>query len=448
MFRSMPWILAAGLLGFSAFAMADAVAFRHVRVIDGQGGAPVESATLLIQDGRIAALGPDAGVSVPKGAREIDLSGKSVLPGLISNHSHVGLTDGVVVGPQNYTRANVERQLKQWQRFGVTTVTSLGMNAPAFLSMREAAHEGRMRGADLFGADRGFGVEQGAPPVKVGADQLYRPRSVEEARAFVRDSASRKPDVLKIWVDDFNHTLAAKMKPEIYTAIIDEAHRLGLRVAAHVYYLDDARKLVDAGVDILAHGIRDRDVDAALIQAMKANGTWYIATLDLDEAFYIYAQQPEWMRSAFFRESLQPALSAQFDDAGWRQKILADTNMIEHERTSLATSQRNLKALFDGGVKIGFGTDSGANPLRIPGFAEHRELQLMVAAGLTPMQAIGIATSQAAALLGLDDRGVLAVGKRADLLVVDGDPSKRIEDLQRIDSVWQRGAQVAVPIAP
>ena len=448
MLRSTSWILAAGLLGFTASAMADVVALRHLRIIDGQSGTQIENATLVIEDGRIAALGPDASVSIPKGAREIDSTGKSVLPGLISDHSHVGLTDGVVVGPQNYTRVNVERQLKQWQRFGVTTVTSLGMNAPAFLSLREAAHEGRMRGADLFGADRGFGVEQGAPPVKVGADQLYRPRTVEEARAFVRDSAKRKPDVLKIWVDDFNHTLEAKMKPEIYTAIIDEAHKLGLRVAAHVYYLDDARKLVDAGVDILAHGIRDRSVDASLIKAMKTKGTWYIATLDLDEAFYVYAQQPEWMRSALFKESLQPELAAQFNDAAWRQKILADTKMIEHEQSALATGQRNLKALFDGGVKIGFGTDSGANPLRIPGFAEHRELQLMVAAGLTPMQAIRIATSQAAALLGLDDRGVLAAGKRADLLVVEGDPSRDIGALQRIDSVWQRGAQVAVPIAP
>ena len=448
MLRRISWIAAAGLLGFTASAMADAVALRHVRIIDGQGGSPIENATLVIEDGRIAALGVDASVSIPKGAREIDLSGKSVLPGLISDHSHVGLTDGVVVDPKNYTRANVERQLKQWQRFGVTTVTSLGMNAPAFLSLRDAAHEGRMRGADLFGADRGFGVEQGAPPVKVGADQLYRPRSPEEARAFVRDSAKRKPDVLKIWVDDFNHTLEAKMKPEIYTAIIDEAHKRSLRVAAHVYYLDDARKLVDAGVDILAHGIRDRDVDASLVKAMKAKGTWYIATLDLDEAFYIYAQQPEWMKSAYFKESLQPALAAQFNDAGWRQKVLADTKMLEHEQASLATNQRNLKVLFDGGVKIGFGTDSGANPLRIPGFAEHRELQLMVAAGLSPMQAIEIATRQAAALLGLDDRGVLAAGKRADLLVVEGDPSQDIDALQRIDSVWQRGAQVAVPIAP
>lgn len=435
-------------LAAPAAAQGEAVALRHARVIDGNGGAPLENATVLIEDGRIAAVGADAAVQLPKQVRSIDLAGKSVLPGLISDHSHLGQTDGASAGPQNYTRINIERQLRQFQRYGVTTVTSLGLNGPLFQTVRAEAHAGIGAGADAFGADRGIGVPQGAPPMNVGPDQLYRPATAEEARAAVREMAARKPDLVKIWVDDFHHTLAYKMKPEIYAAAIDEAHRHGLRVAAHVYYLDDAKKLVAAGADILAHGVRDVPVDDALIAAMQAKGTWYVSTLDLDEAFYVYAEQPAWTQAPFFRAALQPALAAQFDDAAWRAKALADPDKVAVDKASLQTNLDNLKRMYDAGVKIGFGTDSGATPLRLPGFAEHRELQLMVQAGLTPLQAIGLATRNAAQLLGLQDRGVIAAGKRADLLVVDGDPSRRIDDLNRIEAVWQQGRQVAGPVVP
>jgi imidazolonepropionase-like amidohydrolase len=110
-------------------------------------------------------------------------------------------------------------------------------------------------------------------------------------------------------------------------------------------------------------------------------------------------------------------------------------------------NQRNLKAMHDAGARIGFGTDSGATALRIPGFAEHRELELMVEAGLTPEGALRCATGQSAALLGLEDRGLLRQGRRADLLVLDGDPLADIRNARRIRAVWQRGREVAGPIA-
>ncbi|MBB3104761.1 amidohydrolase family protein [Azomonas macrocytogenes] len=440
-------LLTAGLL--SAFAaQAGTVALQHARVIDGKGGAPLENTTVLIEDNLIVAVDTDEQAKLPKDARIIDLSGKTVLPGLISDHSHLGMIDGLTAGPQNFTRSNIERQLRQFQRYGVTTVTSLGLNGPLFQTLRAEAHAGILPGADTFGADRGIGVPEGAPPMNVGPDQLYRPTTPEEARAAVREMATRKPDLLKVWVDDFHHTLAHKMKPEIYTAVIDEAHQKGLRVAAHVYYLDDAKRLVAAGADILAHGVRDLPVDDELITLMKEKGTWYISTLDLDEAFYVYAEQPEWMKSVFFRNTLQPTLAAQFDDPAWRAKVLADPQKVKVDKASLQTNLDNLKRLYDAGVKIGFGTDSGAMPLRIPGFAEHRELQLIVQAGLTPLQALTLATQNAAALLGLDDRGTLAPGKRADLIVVDGDPVQDIRQLEKIEAVWQRGQLVSGPVVP
>src|SRR5262249_43797292 len=141
--------------------------------------------------------------------------------------------------------------------------------------------------------------------------------------------------------------------------------------------------------------------------------------------------------------ALRPALAAQLNDSGWRTKLLADTKAISASKQSLAMNMKNVKTLFDAGVNIGFGTDSGANPLRIPGFAEHRELKLLTEAGLTTMQAIQTATKNAAALLHLEDRGVIAPGKLADLLVVDGDPSKEISAVDNIESVWRRGRKVA-----
>jgi imidazolonepropionase-like amidohydrolase len=427
-------------------AQAQTVALRHLRVIDGSGHAPKLNQTLLIEAGRIKAVGPDARIRPPQGAQVIDLAGKTVTPGLISDHSHLGYTDGTTSGPQNYNRDNVVRELKQWQAYGVTTITSLGLNRPLFYELQPLAHAGTLGGADFFGADRGLGVPGGAPPMVAAPDQIYRPTTVAEARADVDETATRHPSFVKLWVDDFHHAVPGKMTPDIYQAIIEEAHAKGLRLAAHVYYREDARKLVADGADLLAHGVRDDLVDADLIARMKKHHTWYIPTLGLDESFYLYAQHPEWVRSSFFRDALQPALVTQFADPAWRARAL-DPKTLTMNQASLAINKSNLLTLYRAGVKIGFGTDSGATPLRIPGLAEQRELVLMVQAGLTPLQAITIATGQAAALLHLTDRGIIAPGKRADLLIVDGDPARDITRMGHIHAVWELGRKVSGPLS-
>src|SRR5262249_55016041 len=150
------------------------------------------------------------------------------------------------------------------------------------------------------------------------------------------ETAQRHPDLIKIWVDDFRGRFAVKMNQEMYKAIIDEAHVNGIRVAAHVYYLEDARQLVGNGVDILAHGIRDKEVDQDFIKSIKGRGTWYIPTLGVDESVYIYAEHPEWLQQSFLRHALRPALAAQLNDSGWRTKLLADTKAISASKQSLA----------------------------------------------------------------------------------------------------------------
>ena len=443
--------LTVAILAFATGAQAahkPPVLLRDVRVIDGNGGPPLEHADVLITGSKITAVETEAETDarkLPPNTTIVKLTGETVLPGLISNHSHLGITKGTSVSGNNVTRANILRQLRQYTAYGVTTVTSLGLNLKPFYDLQPQAHSGATHTADMFGADRGFGAPNGAPPASMGLldTQVYRPQTPEEARAQVRETAQRHPDLIKIWVDDMHHTVPAKMTPEVYKAIIDEAHVNGVRVASHVYYLEDARLLVGDSVDILAHGVRDTAVDPDFIKLIKARGTWYVPTLGLDESFYIYAEHPEWLQQPFLRRALPPSLAAQLSDPAWRAKVLGDTKAVAAQKQSLATNMKNVKTLFDAGVNVGFGTDSGATPLRIPGFAEHRELKLLTEAGLTPLQAIQTATKNAAALLHLDDRGVIAPGKLADLLVVDGDPSKDITAVDNIESVWRRGRKVA-----
>jgi imidazolonepropionase-like amidohydrolase len=441
--------LTVAILAFAAGAHAahsPPVVLQDVRVIDGNGGQPLEHADVLITGSKITAVDTQLDArQFPSNTVIVKLSGKTVLPGLICNHAHLGIVNGTTASGKNVTRANILRQLRQYTAYGVTTVTSLGLNLKPFYDLQPQAHSGATRTADMFGADKGFGVPDAAPPASMGIldTQVYRPQTPEEARAQVRETAQRHPDLIKIWVDDMHHTVPAKMNPEVYKAVIDEAHANGLRVAAHVYYLEDGRQLVGDSVDILAHGIRDTAVDPEFVKSIKGRGTWYIPTLGLDESFYVYAEHPEWLQQPFLRRALQPSLAAQLSDAAWRTKVLGDTRTVTAEKQALATNMKNVKTLFDAGVNVGFGTDSGATPLRIAGFAEHRELKLLTQAGLTPLQAIQTATKNAAALLHLDDRGVIAPGKLADLLVVEGDPSRDIAAVDDIESVWRRGRKVS-----
>jgi hypothetical protein len=219
----------------------------------------------------------------------------------------------------------------------------------------------------------------------------------------IRQMAARKADMVKIWLDGAGG-LMPKVPPEVYSAVIDEAHKNDLRVAAHIYDLDDAKAIVRAGVDVIAHGVRDKPVDAEFIDMMKARSVWYISTIVLDYTGYVFAEQPSWTREPFLQRALHPAVRAQFDDPAYRERTLALPATAKN-RAAVTTNKQNLKALHDAGVRLGFGSDSGVG-LRIPGVAEHLELALMVEAGLTPMQAITNATSNAAALLKLGDRGV------------------------------------------
>jgi imidazolonepropionase-like amidohydrolase len=347
----------------------------------------------------------------------------------------------------SYTEENVLAELRQYESYGVTTMLSLGLNRDLLYALRDQQRQGKLDGATVFTADRGIGVPDAAPPLPAAADQLYRPANPAEARLAVDDIAKRHGDIVKIWVDSLGGSKST-MSPEVYRAVIQEAHQHHLRVAAHVYYLADAKSLVNAGVDVLAHSVRDKPVDQELISAMKRRGVWYLPTFTVDESFYLYAEHPGFMQLEFFKRAVPPGLLATWDSDAYSQKVDQDPKTAQH-KADFTVDQQNLKALYDAGVRVGFGTDSGAMPTRIPGFSEHRELEDMVQAGLTPMQALVCATRSNAMLLGIEaTRGTLRPGKRADLIVLAANPLDDITNTRSIVTIFHDGRAITpkVPV--
>lgn len=404
--------------------------------------------TLVIEDGTIVAIVPPGdAAALPEGAERIDYAGRFIIPGLVSAHSHVGNTDGTDHGGRFHTREHVLRNLRQFQAYGVTTVTSLGLNGGEFFDIRAEVNADPALGAQLYGAGAGIGVADGAPPAQgmgLEDDPVARPADADEARQAVRDQVGLGIDLVKLWVDDLGGS-APQMSAGVYRAAISEAHAQGVKVAAHIHDLEPAAGLVAAGVDVIAHGVRDRPVDAELVTAMAAAGTWYVPTVFINEANYYFAEHPEQLDDPFLANALQPALRAQFEDAQWREAVLSGEDIAD-EKQAVDTNLANLRAVHEGRVKVGFGTDSGAMPQRLIGFAEHRELELMTLAGFSPQQALTVATRDSARLLGLDDRGVLAEGMRADFIVLEADPLQDITNTRGISAVWQHGRQVAGPV--
>jgi imidazolonepropionase-like amidohydrolase len=426
-------------------ASSGITALTHVRVIDGTGGTPLEDATVVIEGNHIVAI-RHASAPIPAGARVLDFHGDTVMPGLINAHGHLALIADGENSATAYTAENVLAELRQYESYGVTAMLSLGLNRDLLYSIRQQQREGKLDGATVFTADRGIGVPDAAPPLPAAPDQIYRPATAQEARAAVDAMAERRADMVKIWVDSLGGT-KTPMPPEIYQAVIEEAHKRHLRVAAHVYYLADAKSLVNDGVDVLAHSIRDKPADQELIAAMKRRRVWYIPTFTVDESFYIYAQHPGFMQVNFFKAALSPALLTMLGSDEYSQKISSDPKTAQH-KADFAMDQQNLKAFYDAGVRVGFGTDSGAMPVRIPGFSEHRELEDMVGAGLSPMQAIVCATRSNAALLGIAaTRGTLRPGKRADLIVLAANPLDDITNTRSIVAIFHDGRPV-MPTVP
>ncbi len=414
----------------------------HVRVIDGTGRPAVENATLTIEAGKIKSIVAEGKARQPSSSvHVIDGTGKTIIPGLINAHGHLALVNDTRNDADYYTREHVLDELRQYEQYGVTTMLSLGLNRDLIYGIRAEQRAGKLDGASVLVADRGIGVPNGVPPIPHQPDQLYTPATAAEARTDVDEAAGRRTDFIKIWLDDMYGT-RPKMTSDIFDAVLAEAHAHHVPVAAHVWALDDAKQLVERRVDVLAHSVRDQPLDAALMQAMKQHGTFYIPTLTVDESFLVYQSHPAWMDTPFFQGAISPELFRMLTSDMYLRKQQNDPTTARH-RADFAMAQRNLRLALDAGIKVGFGTDSGASPYRIPGFAEHHELAMMVAAGLTPMEAIHAATGTNAQLLGIAAQtGTLVPGHRADLILLGGNPLDGIENTEKIVTIWHGGREI------
>ena len=324
---------------------------------------------------------------------------------------------------------------------------SLGLNRNLIYPIRAEQQAGTLDGATVFVADHGIGVKDGAPPIPHQPDQLDLPTTPAEARQDVDAAAARHTNFIKIWVDSLYGTKPT-MQPDISQAAIDEAHKDHIPIAAHIFYLADAQRLVDGGINVLAHSVRDQPINQAFISAAKQHAIFYIPTLTVDESFYTYAEHPAFMDTTFFRNAANPEQYALLTSPAYAQKVHSDPLTAQHQKDH-AIAAANLKTAYAAGLKVAFGTDSGANPYRIPGFAEHHELALMVEAGLTPMQALTAATATNAQLLGIAAHtGTLAVGHQADLILLGANPLDDIHNTEKIVATWHNGRRISPPVAP
>ena len=402
------------LLPVASFGNEGTLAFVGARIIDGTGAIPIENGVLVVTDGRVRAVGPASAVGIPADATRVDVTGKTLMPGLINAHGHVGDVMGLEGG--HYTRENLLRQLSLYARYGVTTVNSLGGDEAEGFALRNSQDDPALDRARIFVAGSVIGGN-----------------SVAEARDAVNAAADLGANYIKTRVDD-NLGSSPKPAPEIFQAIIDQAHIRRLPVAVHLYYLDDAKAVLEAGGDLIAHSIRDLPVDDEVMDMMRQRNVCYVPTLTREISTFIYESEPEFFSDPFFLKEADPAVLETLRSPE-RQARMRNSASAQQYKAALQVAMANLGALSANGVPIAMGTDSGP-AARFQGYFEHMELWLMVEAGMSPMQAIHSATGQAAQCMHMSDLGTLEPGNWADFMVLGANPLDNIENTRTIESVW------------
>jgi imidazolonepropionase-like amidohydrolase len=405
-----------------ATLLASVIAIKAGTLIDGRADAPRKNQTIVIQDNRIVAVGDN--VAVPAGARVIDLSNATVLPGLIDTHTHIflqgedpaegGYDVQLLKYPIAYRAARATVSARRALEQGFTTIRDMETEGAGYgdVGIKQAVNEGHIPGPRIFACTRGISTT-GGYPLEGYAPEIEVPKGVQivdgpvEARKAAREQLDHGADWIKVymthrsWLDKQGNLVSQPtLTVEELRAIVDEAHAWKHKVACHAYGGEGLHRALDGGCDSIEHGL---DLDDAAIAQMLRQGTWLVPTLSV---YYDHNDPPD-------------------TPAGRR-----DRKRVELHGPSF---QKAMKA----GVKIAFGTDVGGFAWTEP---IAQEFGRMVSFGMTPMDAIKAATTRAADLLGMSgELGVIAPGAYADMVAVNGDPLQNVDVLKDVRFVMKDG---------
>jgi hypothetical protein len=460
-----------GQSGSKSEAIGSAYLFEGARLITGDGSIPVENSAFIVANGKFVQTGKKGELRLPPGATRVDLTGKTVIPGLIDAHAHVGYANyrNWTDGKLNYTRENLLDHLHRAAYFGLSAIFSPGTDiAPLCYEVRDEVLAGRYPNVARWVTSGPGLTSPDSAREDVQRQDAYAISTPEQARQAVRELAAHNVPVIKVWVNSGGRHLFAKrpMSPEAYSALIDEAHRHNVRVWAHDRVVEVDKGLIRAGIDGFAHEIDDIGVspeylktynrpvgpDAELLAMLRARNPKIFMTLTQPsfpgaEADRFKAPDP------LLIDTVPPEILA-----GMREKALLIPTPAAHLRAEEHWATRKLitQELIATGIRIGVGSDSdhiGSNigaeddwgnllGLNMIGWAEHAEMEEMVASGMTPAQVIVAGTKTNAEWLGLDDLGTITPGKTASFVVLDADPLDDIRNTRRINAVYLGGIKI------
>jgi imidazolonepropionase-like amidohydrolase len=394
------WTLSAG---GQAPATGAATLFEAARVIVGDGRPPIENAAFVVSGGRFTQIGRTGDVKAPAGAARMSLAGKTVMPAIVDTHTHL-----------SQTREALINDLRRRSYYGVSAAMSLGQDEGDLPFQMRAESQNMPGVARFFTAGRGITApEPGRTTVP------YWITTPAEARKAVRELAAKKVDIVKIWIDD-RMGQYKKLTPDLYGAVIDEAHKNKLRATAHIFALEDAKGSLRANLDAFAHiPARDKDVDEEFMGLIRQHRNIVLVPNLPDRGV---KADVSWLKGSLPAAELQKLEEANTDRP--------------QAQAAYAIQARNLAKMNAAGVRIALGTD-GNTP-----WAPHVEMADMVAAGMTPAQVIVAATRNGAAFLKMTDAGTIATGKSADFIVLDANPLDDITNTRRISAVYLRGSAV------
>lgn len=397
---------------------AGALAFSGATLWNGTGAAALENAVLIVRDGRVAEI--SSGVP-PLGAQIIDLAGTWVVPGFIDAHAHVS----GYWAPDNLTdnAQRIRSELALYARYGVTTVNSLGGEPDEAMAIRDAQNDPSLAHARVHVAGK-----------------VIEDRDPLAAAKTTATNILAGVDWLKIRVDD-NLGTTEKMPWAAIEAVFQAANARNARVATHIFYRDDALRVLELGSDLIAHSVRDQPLDDPFVAKLLESGVCYVPTLTREVSTFVYATRPDFLDDPFFTKSAKQSEVDRVSNPQFMAGMAASPTAAGY-RKALAQAQDNLRIVQGSGVPVAFGTDAGP-PGRFPGYFEHVEFFLMKEAGLTPPEILQSATSIAAQCLGLQDVGTLTSGKWADFIVLKQNPLQDILATRSILSVYVAGNLVA-----